>query len=87
MSKTTRKYKDQGYSILENKYPSEQNVVIFRDDLSHTGEATVYWEDAESQIRFNNDFGNGVDALVTGRRSKCVRAMHHFPPLHSIYFL
>ena len=60
---------------------------ILRDALSHMGEAKVYRPDAEAQSRFNNDFGRGVDALVTGRRGKCVSAMHNFTPLHLISFL
>ena len=60
---------------------------ILKNALSHMREETVYQVAAESQSRFNNDFGRGVDALVTGRRSKYVSAMHQFPPLHFIYFL
>ena len=87
MSKTTRKEKGQGYGICANNDPSEHKISIFQDDLSHMGEATVYRAAAEAQSRFNNYFGRGVHALVTGRRSKCVSAMHQFPPLHSIYYL
>ena len=86
-SKTTRKAKEQGYGICENNDPSEQIFAIFRDDLSHMGEATAYRTAAESPSRFNNEFVRRVDALVTGSRSKCVSAMHQFPPFHSIYFL
>ena len=50
-------------------------------------EATVYRAAAEAQSLFNSDLGRGVYALVTGRRSICVSAMHKFPLLHSIYFL
>ena len=57
-------------------------IEIFQDALSHMGEATVYRAAAEAQYWFNNDFGRGVDALVTGRRNKFVSAMHQFPPLH-----
>ena len=87
MSKTTHKEKEQGYGICSNNDPSEQKIAIFRDDLSHMGEATVYQEAVESRSRLNNGFGCGLDVLVTGRSSKCVSAMHQFPPLHSIYFL
>ena len=47
----------------------------------------VYPADVEAQSRFNSDFGRGVEALVTGRRSKFLSAMHKFPPLNLIYFL
>ena len=87
MSKTTRTDKEQGYVIRTNNNPSEQKFAIFQDALSHMGEDTVYWVDAEAQYWFNNDFGRRVDALVTGYRSKCASEMHQFPPLHSIYFL
>ena len=80
MTNTTRKEKKQGYGICKNNDPLEQNFAIFRDDLSHMGEATVYREAAKAQCRFNNDFGRGVDALVTRQRSKCVSVMHQFPP-------
>ena len=50
------------------------------------GEATVYQVAVEAHYRFNNEFLRRVDALVTGRRSKCISAMHQFPPLHSIFF-
>ena len=46
----------------------------------------MYRAAAEPQSRLNNDFGRGVDALVTVRRSKCVIKMHQFPPVHSICF-
>ena len=85
--KTMCKDKEQGYDISANKNPLEQTFAILRDALSHMEEAMVYWSAAEAQSRFNNDFGCGVDALLTGHRSKCVSVMHQFPPLHSIYFL
>ena len=84
MSKTTRKEKEQGYSIRENIYQLEKNA-IFRDALSHMGETMVYWTASEAQYQFNNAFGRRAEALVTGKRSKCVSAMHQFPPLHSIF--
>ena len=87
MSKKMRKEKEQGYSICANNDPSEMIFEIFRDALSHKGEATVYWVAAEAQSRFKKDFGRKLDALVTGNRSKFVSDMHHFCPLHSIYFL
>ena len=77
-----RKEKEQGYGICANNDPSEPKKSIFRDALSHMGDATVYWAAAEAQSQFNNDFGHGVDILVTGCKSKCVIAMYHFPPLH-----
>ena len=69
MSKTTRKYKEQGYSICANNDLSEQKIAIFRDALSHMGEDTVYRAAVEALSWFNDDFGIGVDALVTGCRS------------------
>ena len=71
----------------ENNNPSEQTFAILWNALSHIGEATVYQAAAEAQSWFNNDFGRRVGALVTGRRSKCVSAVHQFPPMHYIYFL
>ena len=76
MPKTTCKEKEQGYGIRANNNPSEQNVAIFRDALSHMRDATMYWAAAEAQSRFNNDFGHGVDVLVPGLRNKCVRKLH-----------
>ena len=73
--------------IHANKDPLEKKFAIFRDDLSHMGEATVYRADSEAHYQFNNDFGRGMEALVTGLRSKFVSDMHRFPPLHSISFL
>ena len=87
MSKTTRKEKGQGYGICANNDPSEHKISIFQDDLSHMGEATVYRADSEAHYQFNNDFGRGLDALVIGRRSKCVSTMHQSPPLNYISFL
>ena len=57
----------------------QEKIAIFRDALLHMGEATVYQAAAESQSRFNNEFRRGVDALVTGCRSKHVRKKQHFP--------
>ena len=82
ISRTTYKEKEQGYGIYSNKDPSEIVFEIFRDALSHMGEAKVYRAAAEAHYQFNNNFGHWVDALVTVRRSKCVIAMHQFPPLH-----
>ena len=70
MSKTAHKEKEQGYGIC----------AIFRDALSHMGEATVYWAAAEAQSWLKNDFGRRVDALVTGHRTKYVGAKHQFTP-------
>ena len=72
MSKTTPKEKEQGYGICANNDPSEINFAIFRDALSHMGNAYVYVAAAEAQSRGNNDWGLGVDYLVTGRKSKTV---------------
>ena len=87
MYKTMCKEKEQGYGIHANNDPLKQKLAIFRDALSHIGEATVYQEAAEAPYRFNNDFGRGVEALVTGCRSKYVSVMHQFTPLYSISFL
>ena len=87
ISKTTPKENAQGYGICANNFPWKQYFAIFWDTLSRMGNAMVYREAAEAQSWFNNDFGCGVDALVTGRRSKYVSVMHQFHPLHSIYFL
>ena len=87
MSKTTRKEKEQGYGICENNNQLEQKNILSGDVLSHIGEDTVYRAAAEAQSWFNNDFGRGVDALLTGRRSKFVSVMHQFPPLNEISFL
>ena len=85
--KKTRKEKEQGYGIRSKNDPSEQTFAIFWDAFSQMRDDTVYRAAAEAQSRLNNDIGRRVDALVTGRRSKCVSDMHQFPPLHSIYFL
>ena len=61
MSKTTPKDKEQGYCIRANNDPSERNFSIFRDSLSHMGNASVYVEAAEAQSRVNNDWGLGVE--------------------------
>ena len=80
--KKTRKDKEQRYGIRANKDPSEIYFAIFRDALSHMGEDTVYRAAAEAQSRFNNDLGRGVDALVTGHRTKSISAICQFPPLY-----
>ena len=72
MSKTTPKEREQGYGIRANNDPSQRNFSIFRDALSHMGNASVYVAPAEAQSRGNNDWGIGVDSLVTGRKSKTV---------------
>ena len=75
MSKTTPKEKEQGYGIRSNNDPSERNFAIFRDALSHMGNASVYVAAAETQSRVNNDCGLGVDSLVTGSKSKTVSVL------------
>ena len=85
-SKTKCEKKEQGCGICANNDPSGK-IAIFRDYLSYMGEATIYRAAAETQYRFNNYYGRGVDALVTRLRSTCVSAMHQFTPLYSIYFL
>ena len=75
MSKTTPKEKEQGYGIRANNNPSEQNFAIFRDALSHMGNASVYVAAAGAQSRGNNDWGLGVDSLVTGCKSKNVSVL------------
>ena len=72
MSKTTPKEKEQGYGIRANNDPSKINFAIFIDALSHMGNDFVYVSAAEAQSRGNNDWGLGVDSLVTGRKSKTV---------------
>ena len=72
MSKTTPKEKEQGYGISGNNDPSERNFAIFRYALSHMKNTSVYIAAAEAQSRGNNDWGLGVDSLVTGRKSKTV---------------
>ena len=57
MSKTTPKEKKQGYGIRANNDPSERKISIFRDDLSHMGNASVYVAAAEAQSWGNNDWG------------------------------
>ena len=63
---------EQGYGIHANNDPSERNFAIFRDALSHMGNASVYVAAAEAQTQGNNDWGLGVDSLVTGCKSKTV---------------
>ena len=75
MSKTTPKEKEQGYGIRANNDPSERNFAIFRDALSHMGNASVYVAASEAQSRGNNDWGLGVDSLVTGHNSKTVSVL------------
>ena len=75
MSKTTRQEKEQGYGIRANNDPSEQGFAVFRDALSHMGNASVYKAAGEGSSRYNNDWGRGVDALVTGRKSNSVSAL------------
>ena len=66
MSKTTPKEKEQGYGIRVSNNPSERNFAIFRDALSHMGNTSVYVSAAEAQSQGNNDWGLGVNYLVTG---------------------
>ena len=87
MFKKMRREKGERYVICANNDPLGEKIVIFQDDLSHMEEAMLYWAAAEAQSRFNKNCGRGVNLLVTGCRSKCVSVMHHFPPLHLIYFL
>ena len=75
MSKTTPKEKEQVYGIRANNNPSERNLEIFRDALSHMGNDSVYVAADESKSRENNDWGLGVDSLVTGRKSKTVSVL------------
>ena len=55
MSKTSPKEKEQGYVIRANNDPYENKFAIFRDALSHMGNASVYLAAAEAQSRENND--------------------------------
>ena len=75
MSKTTPKEKEQGYGIRANNDPSKRNFAIFRDSLSHMGNASVYVVTAEAQSRGYNDWVLGVDYLVTGHKSKTVSVL------------
>ena len=75
MSKTTPKEKEHGYGIRSNNHPSERNLTIFRYALSHIGNASLYVVAAEAQSRGNNDWGIGVDSLVTGRKCKTVSVL------------
>ena len=75
MSKTTPKEKEQGYGIRANNDPSERNSAIFRDTFSHMGNASVYIAAAEAQSRGNDDWGLGVDILVTGCKGKNVSVL------------
>ena len=75
MSKNTPKEKEQGYGIRAKNDQSERTFSIFRDALSHMGNASMYVADAEAQSWGNNDLGLGVDSLVTGRKSKTVSAL------------
>ena len=51
ISKTTPKDKEQGYVIRANNDPYERNFAIFRDALSHMGNASVYVSADEAQSR------------------------------------
>ena len=86
MSKTTRQEKEQGYGIRANNDPSEQGFAVFRDALGHMGNASVYKAAGEGSSRYNNDWGRGVDALVTGRKSKSVSALSFCCP-SMLFFL
>ena len=65
----------QEYGIRANNDPSERNFAILRDALSHMGNTSVYVAAAEAQSRGNNDWGLGVDYLVTGHKSKTVSVL------------
>ena len=75
ISKTTPKEKEQGYGICANNDPYERNFAIFRDALSHMDNASVYIAASEAQSRGNDDWGLGVDFLVTGCKSKNVSVL------------
>ena len=75
MSKTTPKDKEQGYGIRSNNDPFERNFAIFRDALSQMGNASMYLAAAEAHSWGNNDWGLGVDSLVTGSKSKTVSVL------------
>ena len=51
MSKTTPKDKEQGYGILAKNDTSEHKFALFRDTLSHMGNASVYVAASEAQSR------------------------------------
>ena len=75
MPKTTPNEKEQVYVIRANNDTSEQSFAIFRDVLSNMVNAYVYVAAAETQSRGNNDWGLGVDSLVTGRKSTTVSVL------------
>ena len=75
MSKTTPKYKEQGYGIRANNDPSKRNFAIFRYALSHMGNDFVYVAAAEAQSQGNNDWRLGLNSLVTGCKSKTVSVL------------
>ena len=77
MYKTTPKEKEQGYGIRANNDPSERNFAIFRDALSHMGNASVYVVSAEAQSGVKNDWGLGVESLVAGRKIKTVSVLSY----------
>ena len=88
MSKTSRIEKEDGHGIYASNNPSEQNVAIFRDTLLHMGNASIYRGAAEAQSRYKDDFGRGVDALMTRGKSKHVSTslsliVKIFHPCHS----
>ena len=62
MSETTPKYKEQGYGIRANNDPSERNFAIFRDALSHMGNASVY-KSATPTIRITSIPENSKEGL------------------------
>ena len=75
MPKTTPKEKEQGYDIRANNDPSKRKFSLFRDALSHMSNASVYVASSEAQSQKKNDWGLGVDSLVTGRKSKTVSVL------------
>ena len=70
MKNTTEEEKRQGYGIRANNDVSEGNFAVFDDALSTMGRGALSRAAAQGQSRYNGDFYNGVDDLVSGRKSK-----------------
>ena len=70
MKKTTEEEKRQGYGIRANNDVSEGNFAVFDDALSTMGRGALSRAAAQGQSRYNRDFYNGVDELISGRKRK-----------------
>ena len=67
MKKTTEEEKRQGYGIRANNDVSEGNFAVFDDALSTMGWGALSRAAAQGQSRYNGDFYNGLDELISGR--------------------